>query len=61
MIAAIGLFVAFRILDSGTSRQTLNLSQFQTRLDTDQVKSATLLDKDHEIHGTLKNGTDSNT
>ena len=58
VIAAIGLFVAFRILDSGTSRKTLNLSQFQTRLNSDQVKSATLLDKDHEIHGTLKNGTD---
>ena len=33
VIAAIGLFVAFRILDSGTSRTTLNLSQFQSRLD----------------------------
>src|SRR5581483_4700117 len=58
VVAAIGLFVAFRILDSGTSRTTLDLSQFQTRLADHEVKSATLLDKDHEIHGTLTNGTD---
>jgi cell division protease FtsH len=58
VIAAIALFVAFRILDSGPGRTTLNLSQFQSRLSGHEVKSATLLDKDHEIQGTLTNGTD---
>jgi cell division protease FtsH len=58
VIAAIVVFVAFRILDSGPGRTTLTLSQFQSRLSGHEVKGATLLDKDHEIQGTLTDGTD---
>jgi cell division protease FtsH len=51
-------FLAFHFLDQGTSRVDLSLNQFKSRLDAGSVHQVTLLDKDHQLQGTLSNGTD---
>ena len=57
VLAAVAI-LAWQLLDRGTSRTELDLATFQRRLDSEQVATATLLDQDHELHGTLENGTE---
>jgi cell division protease FtsH len=57
-LAVVAAVVVTRLVDSGTSRKTLSLATFEQRLADDQVRSVTLLDRDHAVEGTLKNGTD---
>jgi cell division protease FtsH len=50
-------FVAWQFIDTSPSRTQLSLSRYQAQLSEGKVSSATLLDKDHEVHGTLTDGT----
>ncbi|HMF04335.1 MAG TPA: ATP-dependent zinc metalloprotease FtsH [Acidimicrobiia bacterium] len=51
-------FAAWQLIDTSPSRTELSLNRYENRLTEGKVRSATLLDKDHEIHGKLTNGTD---
>jgi cell division protease FtsH len=57
-VGAIGLFVAFRVLDQGTERTKISLDTYEQKLANDKVASATLLDEDHVVEGELTNGTE---
>jgi cell division protease FtsH len=57
-IAIVAAVVVTRLIGAGESRKTLSLATFEQRLADDQVRSVTLLDRDHAVEGTLKNGTD---
>jgi cell division protease FtsH len=57
ILAAVAI-LAWQLLDRGSERTELDLASFQRRLDSEQVATATLLDKDHELQGTLTNGTE---
>jgi cell division protease FtsH len=50
-------YAAFRLLDHGTSRTDLSLTQFHSRLTGGQVHDVTLLDQDHVLQGRLADGT----
>ncbi|MBM3674240.1 MAG: ATP-dependent metallopeptidase FtsH/Yme1/Tma family protein [Actinobacteria bacterium] len=50
-------FLAFRALDLGPSRETLDLTAFEDRLADGEVASVTLFDRDHWIDGELRDGT----
>src|SRR5262249_56396697 len=51
-------FTAWQLIDTTPSRTELSLNRYENRLTEGKVRSATLLDKDHEIHGKLTDGTD---
>ena len=57
VVLAVGLFVAFRLLDRGADRTTLSLDAYQTKLENGKVDTATLLDQDNVVRGELANGT----
>jgi cell division protease FtsH len=57
VLAAVAI-VAWQLLDRGTERTELDLATFQRRLESEQVATATLLDQDHKLEGTLTNGTE---
>jgi cell division protease FtsH len=57
---AIGVLIAvvgWQFLDRGSSRKKLSLSRYSTELDSGHVRSATLLDRDHAVKGSLTDGT----
>jgi cell division protease FtsH len=56
-VLAVGLFVAFRVLDRGTDRTRLGLDQYQRKLANEKVDSATLYDSDNVVKGELTDGT----
>jgi cell division protease FtsH len=49
--------VAWQFIDTSSPRTRLALDQYQTKLTDGKVASATLLDRDHEVRGKLKDGT----
>jgi hypothetical protein len=51
VVLAVGLFVAFRLIDRGPSRTSLSLDRYQTKLENGRVDTATLLDQDHMVRG----------
>jgi cell division protease FtsH len=51
-------FVAFRMLDHGTSPKELSLGAYLERVDAGQVATATIHDKDHDVSGKLRDGTE---
>ena len=51
-------FVAWQLIDTSPSRAQLALNRYENQLSEGKVRSATLLDKDHEIHGKLTDGSD---
>jgi cell division protease FtsH len=51
-------FVAFRMLDHGTSPKALSLGTYLGRVDSGQVATATIHDKDHDVTGKLRDGTE---
>jgi cell division protease FtsH len=56
--AVLAVFVITRVVTSGSSRRTLDLATFEQRLQAGDVRSVKLLDRDHEVEGTLTNGTE---
>jgi cell division protease FtsH len=56
-VLAVGLFVAFRLIDRGPDREKISLDSYEQKLKNGKVDSATLLDQDHVVHGELGNGT----
>jgi len=59
--AVVAAFVITRVVDSGPGRRTLDLGTFEQKLTKGQVRSVTLLDRDHEVQGTLRDGTEFRT
>jgi cell division protease FtsH len=57
LIGAVLAVVAWQFIDTSPSRTRIPLDRYETSLADGKVESATLLDKDHEVHGDLKNGT----
>ncbi len=51
-------FAAWQLIDTSPSRTSLSLNRYENQLSQGKVRSATLLDKDHEIHGKLADGRD---
>jgi cell division protease FtsH len=58
VVAAIALFVGFRLLDGGSDREELGLDAYQRKLANGKVDSATLYDSDHVVKGELDDGTE---
>jgi cell division protease FtsH len=58
LVAAVGVFVLLRLVDTGPDRTSLSLGTFHARMADGEVAKATLLDSDHKVQGTLKNGTE---
>ena len=56
-VLAVGLFVAFRLVNRGPDRKTISLDAYEQKLKNGKVDSATLLDQDHVVHGELNDGT----
>ena len=50
-------FAAWQFIDTSPARTQLPLDRYEARLGEGKVATATLLDKDHEVHGTLTDGT----
>jgi len=50
-------FAAWQFIDTSPARTQLPLGRYEARLTEGKVATATLLDKDHEVHGTLTDGT----
>ena len=50
-------FAAWQFLDTSPARTRVPLDRYEARLSEGKVATATLLDKDHEVHGTLTDGT----
>jgi cell division protease FtsH len=61
VFAVIAAFVVTRVVTSGSGRKTLDLATFEQRLGDGDVKSVTLLDRDHVVEGTLSDGTEYRT
>jgi cell division protease FtsH len=57
VVLAVGLFVAFRLVDRGPDRTSLSLDAYQRKLTNGKVDSATLLDQDNVVRGELADGT----
>jgi len=57
-VLAVGLFVAFRVMNRGDSRETLSLDAYQQKLVNGKVDSATLHDSDNVVRGELADGTE---
>ncbi|MGZ4691838.1 MAG: ATP-dependent zinc metalloprotease FtsH [Acidimicrobiia bacterium] len=47
-----------RVVTSGPGRRTLDLATFEQRLADGKVRSVKLLDQDHQVQGTLTDGTE---
>jgi cell division protease FtsH len=58
VIGAVLAVVAWQFIDTSASRTRLPLDRYEARLADGKVESATLLDRDHEVRGELKDGTD---
>jgi cell division protease FtsH len=56
LLAVILLFVVWQVLRGGPDYQKLTLSEFQTAVTNEQVRTAKLYDKDHVIKGELLGG-----
>ncbi len=56
-VGAVLAFAAWQFIDTSPARTQLPLDRYEARLSEGKVASATLLDKDHEVHGTLTDGT----
>ena len=56
-VLAVGLFVAFRVIDRGGGSTTLSLDAYQQKLANGKVDSATLYDGDNVVKGELRDGT----
>jgi cell division protease FtsH len=57
---AVGLvlaFVAWQVIDTSPAREHLSLDRYEADLTGGKVATATLLDKDHAVHGKLADGT----
>jgi cell division protease FtsH len=52
------VLVGSSLLRGGDDRTTLSLDEFQGKLDAKEVASAEIADRDHEIKGELKDGTE---
>ena len=50
-------FVAWQVIDTSPSRKHLSLDRYEADLTGRKVATATLLDKDHAVHGKLADGT----
>jgi cell division protease FtsH len=61
VLALVAAFVVTRLIDRGTERRTIDLVTFEQRLADDQVRSVTLLDRDHQLTATLTNGREVRT
>jgi cell division protease FtsH len=57
VIGIILAVVAWRLIDTSPSRSRIPLDRYEAQLADGKVDSATLLDKDHEVRGELKDGT----
>ena len=57
-LGAVLAFAAWQLIDTSPARTELSLNRYQNQLSAGKVRSATLLDKDHEIHGKLTDGRD---
>ncbi|HEY3096112.1 MAG TPA: ATP-dependent zinc metalloprotease FtsH [Acidimicrobiia bacterium] len=57
LIGIVLAVVAWQFIDTSPSRTRIPLDRYETGLADGKVKSATLLDKDHEVRGELKDGT----
>ena len=57
LIGAVLAVVAWQFIDTSPSRTRIPLDRYEASLADGKVESATLLDKDHEVRGDLKNGT----
>jgi cell division protease FtsH len=57
VIGGVLAVVAWQFIDTSPSRTHLPLDRYEARLADGKVKSATLLDSDHEVRGELKDGT----
>ena len=58
VIAIAGAFIVTRVMARDTARSTLSLAAFERHLDGGDVKRVTLYDQDHELKGTLTDGTE---
>ena len=56
VVGVVLAFVAWQLIDTSPARTQLPLDRYEARLSEGKVASATLLDKDHEVHGTLTDG-----
>jgi len=56
-VLAVGLVVAFRFVDRGSSPEKISLDAYQQKLANGKVDSATLYDSDNVVKGELKDGT----
>jgi cell division protease FtsH len=57
---AVGLvlaFVAWQVIDTSPAREHVSLDRYEADLTGGKVATATLLDKDHAVHGKLTDGT----
>jgi cell division protease FtsH len=57
LIGIVLAVVAWQFIDTSPSRTRIPLDRYETRLADGKVASATLLDKDHEVRGELKDST----
>ncbi len=58
LIAAIALFFASQFLGNDEKPEQLTLTQFQDLVVDDQVRTATIKDRSHEVTGELEDGTE---
>jgi cell division protease FtsH len=56
VIGIILAVVAWQLIDTSPARSRIPLDRYEAQLADGKVESATLLDKDHEVRGDLKNG-----
>jgi cell division protease FtsH len=57
VIALLGVLVVTQVLRRDAARKSLDLSTYEKRLASGDVKEATLYDRDHVVKGTLTDGT----
>jgi cell division protease FtsH len=57
LVVVTGGVVLWQLLDRGPHREQLDLSKFRARLEDGDIAEATLLDRDHKIHGEFADGT----
>jgi cell division protease FtsH len=55
-VLVIAAFVVTRLVDRGDGARSVDLVTFEKRLADHRVRSVTLLDRDHEVEGTLVDG-----
>ncbi len=56
LAAGVVAFVVLRVVGGGDSRETVDLTEFQNRLDDGDIEKVKLLDADHRLEGTFTDG-----